>query len=49
MNCNPIVNWQDARRGDCHLNLICQRCKRCTRHCVCPPPEMREQPGRRVK
>jgi hypothetical protein len=44
--CCASVPWTEVTPGDCHLNLICQRCHHCIRHCTCPPPELREQPGK---
>ena len=42
--CRPYEQWNRAPGGSfCHLNLICQRCGRCSQHCTCPPPEMRQQ------
>ena len=46
--CRPHEKWNRAPDGSyCHLNLICQRCGRCTQHCTCPPREMRQQEPRK--
>ncbi len=39
--CRPLASWTEAPYSRCRHSPICQRCRRCLLHCVCPPPDLR--------